>query len=141
MQRQGDGRIVIVPFQLANEIFGEIIVPSFDGHWATILAFQHSIALVVQDPAITKWDIRVMKEYGVVNSWTKQYSLGNTIGFPFGSMKNGEILVERRTGNLVSYDPKTQFHRDLKLPQWPYKIFFYMENLALLHNEGEERVY
>ncbi|KAL7185320.1 hypothetical protein ACSBR2_027286 [Camellia fascicularis] len=133
--------LVIVSFQLADEIFGEIIVPSFDGHCAAILAFQHTIALVVQDPATTKWDIWVMKEYGVVNSWAKQYSLRNTIGFPFRSMKNGEILVERRTGNLVSYEPKTQFHRDLKLPRLPYKIFFYTESLALLDYEGEECVY
>ncbi|CAL5403875.1 unnamed protein product [Camellia sinensis] len=108
--------LVIMSFQLADEIFGEIIVPSFDGHCTAILAVQHSIALVVQDPATTKWDKWVMKEYGVVNSWAKQYSLRNTIGFPSGSMKNGEIPIERRTGNLVSYDPKTQFHRDLKLP-------------------------
>ncbi|KAI8006510.1 F-box/kelch-repeat protein [Camellia lanceoleosa] len=83
-------------------------------------------------------DIWVMTDYGVVDSWTKQYSLRDAIEFSFGLMSNGEVLLIKSNSNLVYYDLKIHEHRKLKGQPFArvHGMFIYKESLALL-NEGE----
>ncbi|KAL7243929.1 hypothetical protein ACSBR1_016196 [Camellia fascicularis] len=51
--------------------------------------------------------IWVMKEYGVVASWVKQFRID--LREPIGLRKNGEVLLAESEGYLVSYyDPKSK---------------------------------
>ncbi|XP_065620781.1 F-box/kelch-repeat protein At3g06240-like [Quercus suber] len=57
-----------------------------------------------------KYEVWVMKEYGVVESWTKLYDIdsnerwGRVIGFK----KNGEVLMSREDRDLLLYEPNSQ---------------------------------
>ncbi|CAL5342812.1 unnamed protein product [Camellia sinensis] len=122
----------IMSFHMMDEIFQEISLPVAINFGAgSILAFRDSLAFY------TCSDIWVMTDYGVVDSWTKQYTLRDTIEFSFGLMSNGEVLLIKSNGNLVYYDLKIHKHRKLKGQPFArvHGMFIYKESLALL-NEG-----
>ncbi|XP_028116122.1 F-box protein At3g07870-like [Camellia sinensis] len=60
------------------------------------------------------WDIWIMKDYGIKESWSKQFVIGNvTSKRGYGDyyetimiLKNGEILMLVNKGVLVLYSPK-----------------------------------
>jgi hypothetical protein len=56
------------------------------------------------------FDIWVMREYGVKESWTKQFVIGPLSGiqFPLGFTMNDELLMVARDGQLVSYNSNAQ---------------------------------
>ncbi|KAI8007946.1 F-box/kelch-repeat protein [Camellia lanceoleosa] len=123
----------IMSFHMMDEIFQEISLPVAINFGAgSILAFRDSLAF------FTCSDIWVMTDYGVVDSWTKQYSLRDAIEFSFGLMSNGEVLLIKSNSNLVYYDLKIHEHRKLKGQPFArvHGMFIYKESLALL-NEGE----
>ena len=85
----------------------------------------------------------VMKQYGVVSSWTNALSLTMTIEIacltrkhiqkPVGVNKNGKIMLEM-DGELVSLDPKTQEFKDLRLFGYEYNfVDSYVESLYNWH--------
>ncbi|KAK2995631.1 hypothetical protein RJ640_013588 [Escallonia rubra] len=125
------GRIII-SFDLADERFSEVPKPDCGGlnkcnyHLAVLGG---CLAAAVYRPC-PKYEIWVMKEYNLKESWIKQYSLGDymprllnqALQQSFGIwrnilierlatvlclLKNGEILVEYRGGTLASYDPES----------------------------------
>ena len=84
----------------------------------------------------------VMKQYGVVSSWTNALSLTMTIEIacltrkhilkPVGVTKNGKIMLEM-DGELVSLDPETQEFKDLRLFGYEYNfVDSYVESLLML---------
>ncbi|KAG8367450.1 hypothetical protein BUALT_Bualt16G0073400 [Buddleja alternifolia] len=103
-------------------------------------------AAVPQPPGHGAFNIWVMKEYGVNESWTKDYSIG--VYYPvsmishqrerlrhiwrnmFGRklvrvlcvMKSGEVVLEYRGGGLVSYDPNNGSFKELTFHGMP-KIY------------------
>lgn len=50
-----------------------------------------------------------MKEYGVVESWSKQFiiCLEVGLGMMIGVKKNGDVLVAEGNGGLVAHNPVT----------------------------------
>ena len=73
-----------------------------------------------------------MKEYGVVDSWTKQFTInlnGGKIIRVLGLQGNGNILVEAKEPfgwELSSYDPKSEQVKNLGICGRPY--YFCVDN-------------
>nr|XP_023895688.1 uncharacterized protein LOC112007532 isoform X1 [Quercus suber] len=87
-----------------------------------------------------------MKEYGVVDSWTKQFTVdlnrGGEIIRVLGLQKNGNILVQALVEGpspceLSSYDPKSEQVKNLGICGRSYYVDNYMENLGLLDKPNE----
>ena len=136
----------ILVFDLGDEDFHEILPPEPIGHTEMMSAFvsvyKDSIALLQKDfkGFLHIW---VMKEYGVVSSWTKVLSLtisnqsnifdSEDIPRVIGFRRNGEVVLKLDGGKLVSQDPKTEEIKDLRIIG--YKNTFvdpYVESLVLL---------
>ena len=79
-----------------------------------------------------------MKEYGVVESWTKLYDIkvGEDLESVVGFTKNGEVLVSM-AGKLLSFNPSSQRTLNVHIHS-EYVSFYldtYMESLVLLNVE------
>jgi hypothetical protein len=63
------------------------------------------------------FEIWVMHEYGVKESWTKQFVIGPLLGiqFPLGFAKNDELLLVDSSGQLVSYNSNAQEIKSLQV--------------------------
>ncbi|PIN15644.1 hypothetical protein CDL12_11711 [Handroanthus impetiginosus] len=130
-------------YDIADHSFHEIRVPSFVsgsfGRWVpTCLC-----AIVPLPPVKGAFNIWSMKEYGVKESWMKVYHIG--VYYPvamisdeqersyhiwrnmFGKklvkvlyvMKSGELLLEYRGGDLVSYDLYDKTFKELRFDGMP----------------------
>uniref|UniRef100_A0A2N9EZY2 Uncharacterized protein n=1 Tax=Fagus sylvatica TaxID=28930 RepID=A0A2N9EZY2_FAGSY len=83
-------------------------------HWHGYIDEKPSDAIVsfnMTDEVTKKiFDIWVMREYGVKESWTKQFVIGPLSGiqFPLGFTMNDELLMVARDGQLVSYNSNAQ---------------------------------
>ncbi|KAM0960275.1 hypothetical protein ACFX2J_025112 [Malus domestica] len=109
-------RNVILSFDVSGETFKEIQLPEdLPRQFYNISAAGKSIA--VKHYEENTHSIWIMREYGVVDSWTKKFSIDRNVTPNFlviqimGCRKNGEFLLEMydhggKTGKLVSHDPK-----------------------------------
>ncbi|KAK9016741.1 hypothetical protein V6N11_079235 [Hibiscus sabdariffa] len=104
---------VILGFDLSAEEFFEIsLLESLIGlgpmDLSTMKYGESSIAVLKSDRG-SEDELWVMKEYGVVGSWTKASTL-NRKWFPniLGFRKNGELLVQLTYGKLASLDLNCQ---------------------------------
>ncbi|KAK4369040.1 hypothetical protein RND71_012832 [Anisodus tanguticus] len=84
--------------------------------------------------------IWVMKEYGVVESWSNEFnvSLDTEPGMILGFRNYSEILLTRSTGQLVSYNLET--HEKMNFGIVGTKNSFFIgtyEEILVLLNEGE----
>ncbi|KAJ6342060.1 hypothetical protein OIU78_010076 [Salix suchowensis] len=70
------------------------------------------------------FDIWVMKQYGVQDSWTKEFILRNPstdliwyrdLYRPLSLLRNGEILMAHKSKAMVSYNPEDRSFRFLKI--------------------------
>ncbi|GKV15031.1 hypothetical protein SLEP1_g25832 [Rubroshorea leprosula] len=129
---EGDGTIFgIISFELADEVFDEIPRPPCQrfvssGYSLSVLNGCLSAAGLVDDTL--HFDIWVMKQYRVEESWVKQFSFDPCFrpGWPnfftvICALKNGEILLQNDDGSLVSYDPVENRIKTLQisgLPNW-----------------------
>jgi hypothetical protein len=104
--------------------------------------FSGSLALLCYDEKRFSCSIWVMKEYGVVDSWVKQFTIDiaggiekNVVGF----RKNGHIILEIRKEvyywELFSYDPESQQATKLEIQKnmHTFCVDTYRENLVLLN--------
>ncbi|KAI5660771.1 hypothetical protein M9H77_20094 [Catharanthus roseus] len=106
---------LIIAFSMDNEKFNEIMLPDALANELarnlTIKTYKDSLAVIKYERGLvnSSCTVWVMKEYGVVESWTRMYSIDlvgkrdRVVGF----RKNGHILVSRESGELATYDPKT----------------------------------
>ncbi|XP_059650918.1 F-box/kelch-repeat protein At3g06240-like [Cornus florida] len=103
---------LIVSFHMGDEVFGEIMVPSSIAHdkWEMdnlrVAKFRESLSLIVGIWGKGACCIWVMKEYGVSESWTKQFDIDMTGGL-FNNVA-GEILFGKKDGYLVAYYPQAE---------------------------------
>ena len=77
-----------------------------------------------------KYDVWVMKEYGVVESWTKLYSIdfGVRLGRVIGFKKNGEVLIlTSNDKDLLLYEPNSQ-NITWDLQKNDISSYFYLDN-------------
>ncbi|GLU15690.1 hypothetical protein SLE2022_321610 [Rubroshorea leprosula] len=120
----------IISFELADEVFEEIPHPpcqrfvSRDYNLSVLNGCLSAAGLV----DTLQFDIWVMKQYCVKESWVKQFSFDPY--FPGGwpnfltvicALKNGGILLQKEDSSLVSYDPVENRFKTLQmsgLPNW-----------------------
>ncbi|KAL4600509.1 hypothetical protein ACB092_11G203600 [Castanea dentata] len=139
---------LVLSFDLGDEVFRVISVPNgafHTGNYVHTSVIGGSLSLLCHDTyrhTVNKCcSIWVMKEYGVVDSWTKQFTVnlnGGEIIRVLGLQGNGNLLVEangRFGSELSSYDPKSEQVKNLGICGGPYYfcIDIYMENLVLLN--------
>ncbi|XP_051152153.1 F-box protein At3g07870 [Andrographis paniculata] len=149
--RNPTGR-VIVSYNLVDDTFTEIAFPSFESFSRRIksqlLALNGCLcASMPRSSGCWTFDIWVMREYGVNESWVKEYSIGiyypnltisnNSERLPNMSakkivkvlcaLKSGELVMQYRRDGLVLYDPRSKRFKELEYKGMP-KI-----NQAIVH--------
>ncbi|KAL5726255.1 hypothetical protein ACHQM5_009310 [Ranunculus cassubicifolius] len=111
---------LIVTFDLKEEVTSEFLLPhgvKFEGI-VELSGFLCAIDRRIYEQETQIW---VMKEYGVVSSWSKQYIIGKPEGYipvyhlsALSVARNGEIVLTNHYENLVLYNPETNTIKDLK---------------------------
>ncbi|KAK3025749.1 hypothetical protein RJ639_040441 [Escallonia herrerae] len=111
----------ILSFHISMEVFREIRLPDVcafpDGNERGFLVLNESIALLLFNPSEqTSFDVWLMTEYGVVDSWGKLFTIGPLVHVerPVLFLKH-ELLMEKVNGQLVSYDLKSQRLQELEV--------------------------
>ncbi|KAF9672809.1 hypothetical protein SADUNF_Sadunf11G0082800 [Salix dunnii] len=134
---------VVLGFDMSDEIFLEIALPSCLDNvrpsCLSLLVYKESSISVCQASFLSsvQFHIWVMKEYGVVESWTKLVlttgAQGEGIPRALGIRKE-ELLMEKKSGWIVSGDLESQQVRDLRIWGEPFHTFIgsYLESLVLL---------
>ena len=129
-------RQFILSFDVNDERFREIMMPQIydDAILYSLAVFKGSLALFVccRSDICYIW---VMREYGVVESWTKISVPLDSVKNFFGCTNNGELLVDIKDRGLVSYDPVSRNENNLGIqsPAWVRYTADLMENLVLLN--------
>lgn len=137
---------LILAFDLSDEIFVELQLPEclVIGLPMNLNTAEFGESLAIYHYDKCTWtricSIWVMKEYGVVESWSKEYNivLDWEPGMILGFRNNSEILLTRRTGQLVSYNLETHEKMNFDIIGTKNSFFMgtYKESLILL-NEGQ----
>ncbi|XP_015168124.1 F-box protein CPR30-like [Solanum tuberosum] len=141
-----DNHEVILLFNMSEEIFQNIKLPSNIGIFGeqeimrsvwVIVPFKESISLIVYclKEVEKYYDIWVMNnEMGVENCWTKLQRIGpiSRVERPLGFWKNGELILENSSGQLVIYDPSNQEMKTLGFygKRGKLEIVVYKESLV-----------
>ncbi|CAK7327605.1 unnamed protein product [Dovyalis caffra] len=141
-QHEGSSNVVL-GFDMRDEIFLEIALPdslaNVTPSCLSLLVYKESSISVCQASfqSSVQFHIWVMKEYGVVDSWTKLMltigAQGEGIPRALGIRKD-DFLMEMKRGWIVSGDLESQQVRDLRIWGEPSHTFIgvYLESLVLL---------
>lgn len=140
----------LLVFDLSDETFSEMGLPRELVHVSpldlTVSSCGELISMIWYEKGRDRGEscdccaVWVMNQYGELNSWTKKFvvilerGLSHAIGF----RRNGEFLVEKGVGDLISYDPERKEFKDLGI-HGGKKSFFsseYAESLVLLDGSG-----
>lgn len=106
----------LISFDLSNEVFINTPIPSYTRETLTELSvINESIALFTYHQYIGSFDLSVLGELGVKESWFKLFTVGPFPCFRtlpsfeiFGVGKKGELFIENRdSSELVWYDLNT----------------------------------
>ncbi|KAL3510504.1 hypothetical protein ACH5RR_029905 [Cinchona calisaya] len=88
----------------------------------TSLGVLRGCLCIYQSASPPQFDIWWMKEYGVVESWTKESILYSSIPhspldpyYPIVVWKDGEVLIHSDLGSLLSYNPEEEISTDVTL--------------------------
>jgi F-box interacting protein len=142
------GNKAVFSFDLRDEVFREMILPDKIGDrrletdTCVFCVFRDSLALLCYYEHERKkyCSIWVMKEYGLVDSWVKLFTIdiAGGIGKVVGFRMNGHIILETRTKfnwELSSYDPESQQALQLGIRGrlHYFCVDTYKENLVLLN--------
>uniref|UniRef100_A0A2N9EFR3 F-box domain-containing protein n=1 Tax=Fagus sylvatica TaxID=28930 RepID=A0A2N9EFR3_FAGSY len=131
----------ILTFDVDDERFRKIMLPQnfFGGvvclNIQSLAVMKGSLALILFSKdidAITHsiCNIWVMREYGVVESWTKRCVRVDWVRCFYGCTDNGELLIEK-ADELVSFDPESLNENILAIEAIDYTANS-MESLVLL---------
>ncbi|XP_023910084.2 F-box protein CPR1 [Quercus suber] len=140
---------LVLSFDLGDEVFRVISVPNgafSTSDYVRTSVIGGSLSLLCHDTlenTMKRCSIWVMKEYGVVDSWTKQFTVDFDGVRLLGLQKNGNILVETKTPTrceISSYDPKSKQVKNLGSCRGPFDFCVdnYMENLVLLDKPNDK---
>ena len=140
----------ILSFDVNDERFRNIMLPPLNNlvemfpDFEQLVVFKEMLAFIVigKDVDVITGichicHIWVMKEYGVVESWTKiRVSLDSVNNF-YGCNDNGELLIKNATG-LVLFDPSSLNENVLAIEDtnWMRYTTNSMESLVLLDGEN-----
>ncbi|CAA3015254.1 F-box kelch-repeat At3g06240-like [Olea europaea subsp. europaea] len=108
------GNDTILLFDMCDEVFRTVILPGSlakddSARNKELMIYKESLAFVLYDVSGVEHDfcVWVMEEYGVVESWNKQFNI-NFHDFGRGFMKplwirrDGEVLIVTKDGSMVS---------------------------------------
>ena len=137
----GDDSFILC-FDVNDERFREILLPAKDLRFKLLVVFKGSLALVglVFNEEGYTCHIWVMRDYGVVESWTSRTvpvrNLGNFSGFT----TSDELLIETRDRWLVSLDPDSLNVNSLGIrsPRCLRYTTDFMESLVLIDGENQD---
>lgn len=142
---EGNIRNVIVVFDIGHEVFDEMPVPkSVEGMEHLHMEVGAVDGLLALFPCNgSEWDLEgeesysiwVMREYGVVESWTKLFDIDVGVGLRrvVGFTKNGVLVI--KGANLLSYEPSSQkiFNPHIQSLTESFYLNTYVESLVLLN--------
>ncbi|KAK2986254.1 hypothetical protein RJ640_021823 [Escallonia rubra] len=135
----------LLSFHISNEVFQQIRLPNVcafpDGNERAFLVLNESIALLLFNPSEqTYFDIWLMTEYGIAESWTKQFTTGPLVQVerPVLFWKHA-LLMEKANGQLVSYDLRSQRLKEFQLygAQKSLRAVAYSESLVSMKRERD----
>ncbi|KAL6324969.1 hypothetical protein AAG906_019877 [Vitis piasezkii] len=140
-----NGDVVILLFDTSDEVFGVIPLPdSFGNQRGDIAVYNEMIALIFYPNTYTDtatatekcFDMWVMSEYGVKESWTRLFTIGAVSGVerPLGFWSNGGVFMGSSSGELLLYNHFTQQFKNLEYMQ----VIIYKESLVSLNGRHEE---
>ncbi|XP_059639623.1 F-box protein CPR1-like [Cornus florida] len=113
--------ISILTFDMSSEVFCTIKPPAAPGHgWVrthfAVSVLRESLCLGHFDSSVSQGSIWLMKEHGVVESWTKVFSFdvdrvfaGHTLGY----RRNGDLLFYTRNDHMFTINLESQQVKDL----------------------------
>ncbi|KAI4352231.1 hypothetical protein L6164_006504 [Bauhinia variegata] len=141
----------ILTFDVAEETFGELMLPKSlnePKYPVSFLGGGYSLAVVESDPqsfSEQSFNIWVMKEYGVVDSWTKVFSCvsespgtGMNSNRALGIRESGEMILRNQSGELLSADPETRKEKKLGIKGYCFAfIDHHVESLYLLDRKTD----
>ncbi|KAK3001049.1 hypothetical protein RJ639_020458 [Escallonia herrerae] len=128
----------MLSFHISTEVFQQIQLPDVcafpDGNQRAFLILNESIALLLFNPSVqTSFDIWLMTEYGVAESWTKQFTIRPLVqgAQPLLFWKHG-LLLEKANGQLVSCDLKSERLKEFQVygAQESLRALIYSESLV-----------
>ena len=139
---------LILSFDMCDEVFREIMLPKClagkSPWYMGVVVIQDSLSVVEYDKSFNMLSVWVMKEYGVVESWTKRYNIDTEVdlGIMLGVRRNGEVLLTTRNEELVDYNVQTRGSVDLITGGLRNSFFVdaYMESFALLFEGGKTQI-
>ncbi|KAM7497939.1 hypothetical protein LguiA_022353 [Lonicera macranthoides] len=146
----GSRDILIVSFDMRNDSLGVLMVPPcvrqyWDHCLTRVTVFGEWLAFLHPDGDYY-WCLWVMKDYGVENSWTKQFSVDVRVGFlrPIYFRENGDILLEVKYGyhggwDLFSYVRRSKLINNFNIPGMilSFDVDTYKESLVLTKGLNE----
>ncbi|XP_042477613.1 F-box protein CPR1-like [Macadamia integrifolia] len=115
---KGKTPYIIISFDLQDEKYREVALPDSvdDKIFMTLGVLGGQLCVVCEFWSLEFW---VMKDYGVRDSWVKQFSMeehplvNSAFIRPICYSKNGEVILEVDIDVLVAYDPHRRRSRDL----------------------------
>ncbi|KAK2967842.1 hypothetical protein RJ640_001784 [Escallonia rubra] len=128
----------MLSFHISTEVFQQIQLPNVcafpDGNERAFLVLNESIALLLFNPSEQMYfDIWLMTEYGIAESWKKQFTIGPLVQVeqPLLFWKH-ELLLEKANGQLVSYNLKSQTLKEFQVygAQESLRAVTYSESLV-----------
>ncbi|KAK3205594.1 hypothetical protein Dsin_019640 [Dipteronia sinensis] len=141
-------RLRVISFDLAEEKFRWIELPSFDCIFTSnchLVALEGCLSAVhhLGDKGIDIW---VMKEYDVEESWIKKYAIGMYVPASLVEttrpqnyevvciLNKGKILLRYKNGAFVLYNPESEQFNDLTISGLPksFRTIVHVESLLLI---------
>jgi len=126
----------LVSFNLSNVVFTNTLIPSFIGaNWAKLMVLNGSIALITYHEKITTFNISVLGELGVQESWIKLFIVRPLpcVHIPIGVGKKGEIFIRKKDDELAWIDLNTNTIEELGFKgnryNWRDQIVTYTKSL------------
>ena len=115
----------ILSFDVNDEIFQPIMLPQNYNHtdinfFESLAVFKGLLALLVYSNDPYEMDIGicyiwVMREYGVVESWTRKSVTVDLFVWSFFCTDSGELLINTFNRGVISYDPESLNKKHLKI--------------------------
>nr|BAQ18977.1 S11-locus linked F-box protein type-16 [Petunia x hybrida] len=145
---------VILCFDMSTETFRDIKMPNTchykDRKCYGLVVLNECLTLICYpypgcqiDTAIDFMEIWMMKEYGIIESWSMKYKITPlAIESPLAIWKDHLLLLQSISGYLISYDLNSDEVKEFELNGWPesLRVNVYKESLALIPKDREHNM-